>query len=127
MNETKLKIIVVDDMPIVREFVVKYFQRRNYTIFAAESAEDALPIIIEQKPDIMLLDIDLPKMSGIELLRLVRNFNTTVKVIMVSGYTLDLQNDKQLKALNIFEVLNKPVELPELGLAINRAAAELNK
>lgn len=121
MDEKKIRILVVDDLEIIREHLKSYFERRYYTMLVAGSAEEALPIIKEQNPEIMLLDINLPKMSGIELLGLVRQFNKTIKVIMVSGYHIDYKNDSQFQGLDVFELMQKPVDLAELEAVIKKA------
>jgi len=121
MDEKKVKILVVDDLEIVCEHLKCYFGRRGYAVFTTGSAEEALPIIKRENPDIILLDINLPKMSGIELLKLVRQFNKTIKVIMVSGYDMDFKNDARLQELDIFEFMHKPVGLAELEAAIKKA------
>jgi YesN/AraC family two-component response regulator len=89
-------------------------------VLVANSGEEALPIIKEQNPEIMLLDMNLPKMSGIELLKLVRQFNNIVKVIMVSGYELN-SNDPQFQELDIFEFMRKPIGFSELESIIKKA------
>jgi len=68
MDSNNVKLLVVDDMPTVRESLQYYFAQEGYIVFTAASAEEALPIIKKDQPDIMLADITLPQMSGIELL-----------------------------------------------------------
>ncbi|MCX5697033.1 MAG: response regulator [Candidatus Omnitrophica bacterium] len=104
-----LKLMVVDDVDDICEFMQLYFTRRGFTVFTAGSAEDALPIIKERSPDIMLLDVNLPKMNGIDMLKLVRKFNDKVKVIMVTGYDVEFQKDPEFQKLNVFDVMRKPV------------------
>lgn len=122
MNENKPRLLVVDDEEEIREFAGSYFKRRGYIVLVADSGEEALAIIREQSPDIMLLDMNLPKMSGIELLKLVRQFNNIVKVIMVSGYELN-SNDPQFQELDIFGFMRKPIGFIELESAIKKAIA----
>lgn len=123
-RENATKLLVVDDGVDIREYLKLYFERRNFIVFTAESAEDALPIIKEQNPDIMFLDVNLPKMSGIELVKLIREFNNTIKVIMVSGNYFDFQKEPQLKTLDIFEFLHKPVGFAELELILKKAISK---
>ena len=120
MCENKLKLLVVDDEEEIREFVGSYFKRRGYVVLAANSGEEALAVIREQSPDIMLLDMNLPKMNGIELLKLVRQFNNIVKVILVSGYELN-RSDPQFQELDIFEFMRKPIGFSELESTIKKA------
>ena len=127
MPEDKVRILVVDDEEEINEFIKSYFKRRNYDVFIANSSKQAMPIIKQQNPQVMLLDINLPDMNGIDLLRAVRQFNSTLKVIMVSGYNLDINTAGQLKDLNIFKFMCKPIMLPELEEIIIKAADEQNR
>jgi CheY-like chemotaxis protein len=110
----KIKILVVDDTRAAREIVVYNFRRKGCTVFTAASGEEALPIIIGQKPEVLLVDMRLPGISGAELVRLVREFNKTVKVIMMSGTNVFVQSDPQLKRLNISGFARKPIDVFEL-------------
>ena len=116
----KTKILLVDDEPTVRE-CLQYFLEEKFIVFTAASAEEALPMIKEHTPDVMLLDINLPQMNGISLLKIIRQFNKTIKVIIVSGVYVDFQNDPQLKALDIRGFLHKPISIVELEDAIKKA------
>ncbi len=115
-----LKLMVVDDVEDVCEFMQSHFTRRGLNVLTAGSAEDALPIIKEQAPDIMLLDVNLRQMNGIDMLKAVRQFNNTVKVIMITGYDLDFQKDPEFQKLNVFDVMRKPVSTEALDSNIEK-------
>ena len=121
MVERKMKILVVDDLKILCEHLKCYFERRGYTVFTAGSAEEALPVIKEQDPQVILLDINLPKMNGIDLLGLVRQFNKRLKVIMLSGDIENYRDDPQLKKLDIFAFADKSIDFLELQSLIEKA------
>jgi DNA-binding response OmpR family regulator len=121
MPEDKIKIIVVDDEQEVNDLIRSYFIRRKYEVFAANSAKQALPIIKEQNPQIMILDINLPDMNGIELFKAVRQFNSTVKVIIVSGHDIETNMEREFKDLDIFKFMCKPIMLPDLEEVIIKA------
>lgn len=117
----KIKILVVDDDVEIDEFIQSYFKRRNYDVFIANSAKQALPIIKEENPQIMLLDINLPDMNGIDLFKTVRQFNSLIKVIVVSGHDLGTNMAKEFKDLDIFKFMCKPIMLPDLEEVIAKA------
>ncbi|MDP2941053.1 MAG: response regulator [Candidatus Omnitrophota bacterium] len=119
-QKKNLKLLIVDDTDDVCEFMQSYFRRRGFDVFAAGSAEDAIPIIREQSPDIMVLDMNLPGMSGPDMLKSVRQFNQAVKVIMITGYDLDLQSDPEFQKLNVFDVMHKPVTADALNANIEK-------
>lgn len=118
MSEDKLKVLVVDDETEISEFIKSYFERRGYEVFIAGSAGQALPIIKENNPQVMLLDINLPDMKGRDLLKIVRQFNSIIKVIVVSGHDLDANQAKAFKDLGMFKFMCKPINFPELVEAI---------
>jgi CheY-like chemotaxis protein len=121
MKKNKPKLLVVDDMLTVREAIQYYFEGKDYIILTAASAGEALPIIKEENPDIMLSDINLPQMSGIDLIKSIRQFNNKIKIIIVSGCNLDLRKDPQLKTLDISDILDKPVDFEKLEAVIKKA------
>lgn len=117
----KIKILVVDDDEEIDEFIKSYFKRRNYDVFIANSAKQALAIIKKENPQIMLLDINLPDMSGIDLFKTVREFNSVIKVIVVSGHDLGTNMAKEHKDLDILKFMCKPIMLPDLEEVIAKA------
>ncbi|PIQ88707.1 MAG: hypothetical protein COV72_07200 [Candidatus Omnitrophica bacterium CG11_big_fil_rev_8_21_14_0_20_42_13] len=121
MVEQKIKIIVVDDEASVRDVIGSYFTVKGFEVFTAESGEKALPIIIEKKPEIMLLDLNLIGMTGLELLKLVREFNKTIKTIMITGSDISFKDDPRVQQLNITDFIQKPVTVSKLKEAVKKA------
>jgi DNA-binding response OmpR family regulator len=121
-SKPKTKLLIVDDMPIIRECLQFYFEQKGFTVFTSASAEEALRVINKESPDIMLSDINLPQTSGIELIKLVRQFNREIKVMVLTGCDIDFRKDPQLKALNILAFLHKPIDFSELEAAINKVS-----
>ena len=120
MNSNNLKFLVVDDEKEACEYMVLHLRRKGYDASIANSGDAALSIIKEQSPDILLLDLNLPGMSGTDLLKLVRQFNTTIKVIIISGYSINLQHDSQFKGLGISEFIQKPMSFSTLDSVLER-------
>lgn len=123
MKKNKTKLLVVDDTATVRECMQYYFEQKGYIVFSAASGEEALPIIKKHKLDIMLLDINLPQMNGIELLKLVRQFDKALKVIIVSGEVKNFRDNPHLKQLDILAFMDKPIDFFELESFIKKAVA----
>jgi len=123
MKKDKPKILVVDDTQTVREAIQYYFEGKDYIIITAASAEEALPIIKEENPDIVLSDINLPQMNGIDLIKSVRQFNKTIKVIIMSGEIKKYGNDPRLRHLDILALLDKPIDFLEVEALIKKALA----
>ena len=116
--ERKIKILIVDDEKEICELVKSYFIRRGYDVFTANSGMQAIGLINENNPQILLLDKIMPDMTGIELLQIVRAFDQDIKVIMISGDELDEETKLQIKELGVFDYLNKPVIISLLYAAV---------
>lgn len=81
------KVLVVDDFAPIRNMYIDVLQRCHVDIISASNGEDALHLINTEKPDIIVLDVDMPRMSGLEVLKRVR-YNSATKdtcVIIVTA------------------------------------------
>ncbi len=110
-------ILVVDDEDPIRGVVAKYLSRHGYHVHEAKDGLEALELVERMAPDIVLLDMHMPGVSGIDLLRELRRRCYAGKVIVVSAS----QDEKLLKEaldLGSIDILSKPVDLEQLDLAI---------
>ncbi len=107
------KLMIVDDELDVREYLKNFFKRRKIDVITAESGEEALELIGTHQPDLMLLDVRMAGIDGVETLRRIRGTGNTVKVIMVTGVE-DKDMLKPLDDLNISSCIHKPLILEEL-------------
>ncbi len=107
------KLLIVDDESDVREFAGNFFRKRDIDVFTASGGKDALKIIDDKKPDLVLLDVRMEEMTGIEVLKILRAKNNRVKVILVTG----VENGEAVKDawdLGITGYIHKPLILEEL-------------
>ncbi len=79
------KILTVDDEMGIDSFFYEFFSVRNYEVFSAQNGKTAIAIAKKEKPRIILLDINMRGLSGIETLRAIREFDKDVAIIMVTG------------------------------------------
>lgn len=127
------KVLVVDDDPDVRLFNVTVVEENGYIPLEADNGEDGLKIIKDQKPELVILDVMMPKQSGIRLYRELKTNPKTknIKIILLSGIAKRtfLRSQKALTEFGAQEVpepevyLEKPVEPEELADAINKILA----
>ena len=96
MNE---RILVVDDEPEIVRVLRGYLEQANYTVLTAYSGPEALRRARTESPDLILLDVMLPGMDGIDVCRTLRQ-TSSVPIIMV---TAQEQEDRRLDQLNMFE------------------------
>ncbi|MDD4400499.1 MAG: response regulator [Desulfitobacteriaceae bacterium] len=106
-------ILIVDDQLGVRRLLFETFKEDQHTVEMAVDGIDALQILQRFKPDLILMDIKMPGMNGIDTLRKIRTTDKNVNVIMMTAYG-DSQNMVQTKELNVFHYLSKPFDLFEL-------------
>jgi two-component system response regulator (stage 0 sporulation protein F) len=107
------KMLIVDDESDIREFARNFFKKRQIEVFVASGGRQALEIITKEGPQLILLDVRMEEMNGIEVLRELRKSNPSVKVIMVSGVE-DEETIKEANALGVIGYIHKPFILEEL-------------
>lgn len=110
-------ILVVDDEETVRKFVRKVLERAGYPLLAASSGEEALRTLQTATPDVLLIDIVMPGMSGLALAARAHQLLPTVPVIFMSGFA-----DEYAQELSGSVCLSKPFTPSELLAAVRDIA-----
>ena len=119
-----IKILVVDDEPDVCNFVNNFFSMRNYQVFTALSGEEALKIVESEDPLIVLQDIRMSGIDGIETLRRMKKKRPNNRVIMVTCVD-DMERMDKAKELGADGYITKPLVLDDLVKAVTEAAPKL--
>jgi len=107
------KLLIVDDEIDIREFARNFFQKRNIEVFIASGGLEALKIINEQKPDLVLLDVHMEEMTGIDVLKKLRADKNDIKAIMVTGVE-DEAIVSEANSWGVIGYIHKPLVLEEL-------------
>lgn len=110
-------ILVVDDESDVRNLLRKFLTRRGYEVLTAGDGEAAIEAIRENRPDIVLLDIRLPKMDGLSVLQRLRDESDDVAVITMSG-NADEDTARRSLELGAADFITKPFNLPYLETSL---------
>ena len=113
MMEKKVKILVVDDEAIVRESIRDWLEDAGHQVATAESGEEALALVKEQDFGVMVLDLRLPGMSGIDVLKKVKQLKPQIKSIIITAYPSVLSAVEVMK-LGAIDYLIKPVAPDDL-------------
>jgi len=116
----KIKLLLVDDE---KEFVTSLAERikmRELGSNIALNGEEALQIVNDQVPDVMVLDLKMPGIDGMEVLRRVKKAYPEVQVIILTGHGSE-KDEKDARRLGAFDYLQKPVDIDKLVQYINRA------
>ncbi len=119
------KLLIVDDEADVREFAAKFFKRRKIEVMIAGSGEDALTALEKYKADLVLLDIKMEGIDGIETLRRIRERDKDARVIMVTGRKPDESGSfEKCRELGAIDYIHKPLELDELERVVLRELSQ---
>ncbi|MDP8239140.1 MAG: response regulator [Candidatus Hatepunaea meridiana] len=119
MNEdiTNLKLLLVDDEDDFRLATSKTLSRRGFTVAEAANGADAITAIRKDRPDVVLLDLKMPGLSGIETLQKIRELEKALPVIILTGHG-DFQDAMAGIKLEIVDFLQKPVDVDQLSQRI---------
>jgi two-component system response regulator (stage 0 sporulation protein F) len=113
-------ILVVDDEEVIREYFQKVLS--GYRVMAAASGEEALALLRHDRPDLVLLDIRLPGIDGIQTLKKIKEFDKSITVIMLSAFG-DRNTSKQATKFGAYAFLSKPFDLTETKEILQAASA----
>jgi DNA-binding NtrC family response regulator len=105
----RARVLVVDDEAPVREVVVEYLRRRGFEALGAGDGHEALRRIPEFRPQIVLLDIAMPRLGGVETLRQIRARHGEICVVMISGVD-DVETARQTLTMGAADYLTKPMD-----------------
>lgn len=113
------KVLIVDDQYGIRLLLKEVFAKDNIQIYQASNGKQALEVIQHEQPDLILLDMKMPGMDGIELLRRLRRLNTRAKVIMMTAYG-ELDMVEEASELGASAHFTKPFDIEELRSEVMR-------
>ena len=115
----KPSILIVDDEEVIQQTLQDVLKKRGYEIFLATSGKETLEIVKKNIIDLILLDIRLPDVDGLEVLKKVKEFDNEILVIMMTAYA-DIQTAVEAMKSGAYHYINKPFELDELKLLIEK-------
>ena len=113
------KILLVDDEVDILRVLRRYLQD-EHEILTAESARDALRIFAKEKPDVIVTDIRMPGMTGIEMMRRIKSTAADAEFIIVTGHG-DLETTTTALELGAADFILKPVDIERLRESISKA------
>ncbi|TAN41644.1 MAG: response regulator [Nitrospirae bacterium] len=116
-----IKILLVDDEEDFIRTLSERLEMRDLKSNTAFDGEQAISIVNDQEPDIMILDLKMPGINGMEVLRRVRKSYPNIQVIIQTGHGNDL-DESEARQLGVFDYLKKPVDVELLVERIKAAA-----
>jgi two-component system response regulator AtoC len=113
-------VLVIDDDPLIRKTLTSYLSKKGFEAVAAEDGEEGIQKYEEHIPDLVILDIRLPDVDGLEVLGRIREKNPNASIIIMTAYD-DMKTTIEAIKLGAFEYLVKPLDYVELDLTIDKA------
>ena len=117
-GQRAMEVLLVDDDQLLREDMTRYFSRRGYRVSASAGGEQALALADQQGFDVIVLDIMMPGMNGLEVLRRLKERGSEAEVVMLTGHA-SVQLAVEAMKLGAREFLTKPISLRNLEIAIS--------
>jgi DNA-binding response OmpR family regulator len=119
---SKIRVLLVDDEVELLQALSERLRLRGFDVAVARSGEKALALLKAVDIDLMVLDLRMPGMDGMTVLRTARQDHPNVDVIMLTGHGSEKERVESLR-LGAFDYFQKPVDIGELVEALHRAAA----
>lgn len=116
----KTRILVVDDEHLIRWSLEQNLKKQGYEVITAGTGEDALRAVRDDQPDLVLLDVQLPGINGIQVLERIKEADEDTVVIMVTAQGA-LETAVTAMRLGAYDYINKPFNLDEMAIVIRKA------
>ncbi len=114
------RILVIDDEPFVLELLNTVLKRKGHEVILANAAHRGLDTFVKEHPQVTILDLNLPDMDGISVLKKIRSVHASAPVIILTGGGSESAQD-EARELGVVDFLPKEFSLHRLGDALTRA------
>src|SRR5437870_6170378 len=118
-------LLIVDDELSMRQFLTHLFQREGHTVRVAENGRQAMTLLREQPADVVISDVKMPDMGGIELLQAARELNSNIEVIMMTAFANEATAHEAF-LLGAFDFVHKPFDNELLKEKVARALQKIS-
>ncbi|HYL79354.1 MAG TPA: response regulator, partial [Candidatus Acidoferrum sp.] len=115
-------VLVVEDETILGESISVYLERHGFATALARSGEEAIKLAEESSPDVAIMDVRLPGINGLEVLRRMRELSPGTEGGMMTAHASVASAVEAMK-LGAFDYLTKPLDLDELRVVVDKALA----
>ena len=120
----KYNLLIVEDDDVMRQTLIEVFAKKGFHVSSAGNGTDTLRFLKKKSADLVLLDIRLPDMDGISVLKEIREIDDTISVIVMTAYPEVKVAIAAIRA-GAYDFINKPFELDELKLLVDKAVETL--
>lgn len=115
-------LVIVDDEPEISEQVKEFFEEEGHTVYTADTGEEGVRLVEELKPDLLLVDLKLPGISGLQVLETTKKISTKTKTLVITGY-VDQTLIDEAERLGRDAFLHKPFNFETLKQEVDRLLA----
>ncbi len=120
MSVQKGRILIVDDEQGIRELLISEFKRLGYEVFNAVNGEDAISKLHAEKVDVIITDMKMPKVDGLDILKFAKENTPETEVILITGYAT-LENALEAMRSGAYDFIQKPFNIDELSALVEKA------
>ncbi|HEX7190561.1 MAG TPA: sigma-54 dependent transcriptional regulator [Thermoanaerobaculia bacterium] len=120
MTERSLRVMIVDDEEVLRDVLEVVLRREGFDVVLAASGEEALNLLDGDEVDLVILDVMLPGISGIDTLRAIRIANPTLPVVVITAFS-SIDGAIEAMKFGAFHYIPKPFKNEEVVLTVNKA------
>ena len=114
------KIVLIDDDESTRETLITYLSEIGYDIEAAENGKKGIDLVKRSSPDMVICDIKMPDINGLEVLKVIKEYDNLIQVIMITAFD-DMTTTITAMQYGAYDYLEKPVDITRLKMTITRA------
>src|SRR5262249_21790766 len=114
------RVLVIDDDPMMTDLAKFHFEKDGYETFVAATGEEGISLLKEHQCALVMTDLNLPDMDGIEVVRQIKELSPDTEIIMITGYGSINKAVEATKA-GAFYFLEKPIEFTELMMLVEKA------
>jgi len=113
------KILIVDNEEILRLAVKKNLSQIGYQVYVASNGQEGFKIFQEKKPQMVILDLKMPVMGGLEALQKIKKISQETEVVIITAFA-DMETSIRAIKLGAFDYIQKPVDFEQLEIVISR-------
>jgi len=124
-SNRRISILVVDDEPLVRRSLSEFLTLEGYSVSVAGNGKEALAILPEFKPDIVISDIKMPEVDGLTLLREIKRKYPSISVLFITGYG-SIESAVEAMKEGAFDYITKPIIDNEIRMVLERLITQHN-
>lgn len=117
---SKEKVLIIDDESLIRWYLRENMEKAGFTVLEAKNGIEAIKVFSDNLPDIVLLDVNLPDITGIEVLSTIKSIDKDVPVIIITAFG-NIQTAVEAMKLGAYDFIEKPFEIEKLNIVIDKA------